>query len=336
MSRERLDAALALLDPTPAEFFPGRGDERDPRLGERVRPLTRDTLDADVVILGCPDEAGLLLNHGRPGASQGPAAIRRELYRHTVGCTPRVDGLKLVDAGDVRVAHSQDRTHERVARVVSTLAASSGAVVLLGGSHDLSCPGVAGLAQAVGEPVGVLLLDAHLDIRDLRFGLTNGSPFFALMEGGFLRGEDFVVLGAQPWANSPDYLAELERRGGTVRWLDEMEGQVRRVGEASLGALGQRRRHLAVSVDIDVAPQAAAPGTGAPGALGLPPGDLAALAWRAGAASQVRYLDLMEVSPPHDQDGRTALLAATIIHSFLAGRASIAPGSGARTEGQDG
>ena len=319
MNQQHLDAALELLEPAPQGCFAGRGDPRDPRLGEHVVQLSRHTRQADLAVVGCPDEAGLLLNGGRPGAALGPDAIRAALYGLTVGCTPPVTGLTLVDAGNVRPGQDQRQTHDRVDQVVRALAEMATVVVLLGGSHDLSYPGVRGYARARGGKVGTLLLDAHLDIRDLRRGRTNGSPFHLLMEQGHLQGPDFVVLGAQPWANSPHYAAELERRGGTVHWLDDMGEDGATIMAEELRSLSARREHLAVSLDIDVAPQAAAPGTGSPGSVGLSPLGLVACARLAGACTSVGYLDVMEVSPPLDLDGRTALLAATIIFGFLAG-----------------
>ncbi len=322
MKQERLDAALGLLERPPGQNFVARGDERDPRLGAHFRALTRHTGQVDLVVVGCPDEAGLLLNEGRPGARRGPDVIREALYGLTVGCRPRVTQLTMVDAGNVRPGQDQQQTHDRVAEVVRALVGVARVVVLLGGSHDLSFPGVQGYALATGGKVGTLLLDAHLDVRDLRFGLTNGSPFHALMEQGHLAGPDLVVVGAQPWANSPHYAEELQRQGGTVHWLDDMGEDGGPVVDAELIRLSARREHLAVSLDIDVAPQAAAPGTGSPGSTGLSPLGLVACARLAGACPSVGYFDVMEVSPPLDLDGRTALLAATIIFGFLAGLAT--------------
>lgn len=309
-----------LLSPVPGGFYQSGGDPRDPRLGDVIEPLTPETPHAHAVLVGCPDEAGLVLNRGRPGARLGPDAIRAALYALTVGCRPRLDSLRLVDAGDVRVAADQEETHRRLSSAVRELSDRSEAVILLGGSHDLSCPGIEGFADGGGGDLAVLLLDAHLDIRDLRHGLTNGSPFHALMERGVLAGDALSVVGAQPWANAPDYAEDLRRRGGTVHWLEELEGDLaHQVVLGELQRLGQAHGRLAVSVDIDVAEQAAAPGTGAPGAAGLSAADLVSCARAAGRCPAVGYLDVMEVSPPLDLDHRTANLAATVIFSFIAG-----------------
>jgi formiminoglutamase len=309
-----------LLTPAPAGCFESRCDPHDPRLGDRIQPLAPDSPRADVVLVGCPDEAGLLLNRGRAGARLGPDAIRAALYTLTVGCRPRLDVLRLVDAGNVRVSADQEETHRRLRAAVGELAKRAEVVILLGGSHELSCPGLEGYAGAGGGDLAVLLLDAHIDIRDLRYGLTNGSPFYALMERGVLAGEALAVVGAQPWANAPDYAEELTRRGGTIHWIDKFtDGRAHLVVASELTRLEGAHGELAMSVDIDVAGQASAPGTGAPGAVGLSPADLISCARLAGRCPAVGYLDVMEVSPPLDRDNRTANLAATIIFSFIAG-----------------
>ena len=76
---------------------------------------------------------------------------------------------------------------------------------------------------------------------------------------------------------------------------------------------------LALSLDLHSVQAASVPGVSAPCPHGLAPSDLLACARLAGRDARVRVLDVMELSPPHDVDGRTARLAAAVVWSFLAG-----------------
>lgn len=309
---------LSLLEPPP-EPESRHKDPRDPLLGELIQPLSRDESKADVVLLGCPDETGLLLNNGRPGAGDGPDAIRRSLYKLSPGCTSPLIDLRIEDAGNLRIADNQELTHERLTALVQHLASRARTVVLLGGSHELSAPGIRGYAGAGNGLAGVVLIDAHLDVRDLRYGMTNGSPFYQLIEGGTLPAGGFVVLGAQQMANSPEYYGYLQQNGHRVIWLEDLgQGPIARPLGAALKQASDKGP-IAVSMDIDAARQEVAPGTGAPCADGLSARQMIEAGAVAGRHPGVGYLDLMEVSPALDIGSRTAGLAATIIFGFLRG-----------------
>jgi formiminoglutamase len=77
-----------------------------------------------------------------------------------------------------------------------------------------------------------------------------------------------------------------------------------------------------VSIDIDSAAQAFAPGCSAPSPDGFTPAELIAIAFAAGRHPQTRYLDLMEINPNFDLDHRTARLGAALLLAFLCGFAA--------------
>lgn len=306
------------LRPPPAPERAYLRDDHDPRLGDLIRPATPNNLGADVVLLGCEDETGLLLNRGRPGARQGPNAIRAALHRLTPGCGFSLADLDLVDAGNLRAGDGQ-QAQELLAEVTQQLAARARTVVLLGGSHELSFPGIRGYAAASGGAAGAVLVDAHLDVRDLRHGVTNGTPFFSLLEQQIVPAGRFTVVGAQQLANAAAHYEYLRQKGAAVVWLEELGDQpMARVMRSALARAGGEGG-VAVSVDIDAAAQAVAPGTGAPCADGLDAGQMVEAALEAGRHPRVGYLDVMEVSPRLDPGGQTALLAASMVHGFMQG-----------------
>jgi formimidoylglutamase len=319
---------LVSADP---ELFFSKGDPDDPRLGETVRravPRDAESLleGAHVAILGVPEDRGIAANHGREGARFGPRAIRRAFYRLTPGFRPYLTELSLVDLGDVPVqGKSLEEVHDELANVVEAVVRAGVLPVVLGGSHDLTYPGLLGLTRGLGlkgGELGVVNLDSHLDVRDPARGLSSGTPFRRALEelpGGALRGENFVEFGVQEGHNSPVHERWLAERRATILTLKAVQGKPMESFLQALQIAGLGTRGIAVSVDIDGVQSTDAPGASARHADGLPGQDLDRIARLAGRAPRVRYFDVMEMSPPLDEGERTASACASALFWFLKG-----------------
>jgi formimidoylglutamase len=304
-------------------------DREDPRVYHVIR--VDDEGAADAALLGAPFDGGVMAGGGRAGAADGPAAVRRALRR--AGTTYHLDhdlsleGLSIVDAGDLIATTDTAETHARLEAAVGALLARGAISIVIGGGHDLTYATVAALARRAGGPVGGVSLDAHLDVRPVRDGrITSGTPFRRLLEDlPGCAGERFVVLGPHGNRNARSHVEWLRARGGQIVTLAEarqlgvaaaMEAAlVRAGGEIPIGA------DVFVSLDIDAAAQAFAPGCSAPGADGFRPDELLSLAFLAGRHPRVACFDVMEVNPRFDHDDRTAALAAAAIVQFLFGLA---------------
>lgn len=77
--------------------------------------------------------------------------------------------------------------------------------------------------------------------------------------------------------------------------------------------------NLFASFDLDVLDASVAPGVSALNPMGLTPVTASIMCRSLGRLSNLRYFDLMELSPPHDVQGRTARLAVHLLLHFLAG-----------------
>lgn len=282
----------------------------------------RSASEARLALLGLPDDTGVLLNRGRPGAKQGPAAFREVL----AGLGTTWDGLRgeglelsIYDAGDVEPAPGDDEralfeTHARVEAAVSELHRLGLVVVGIGGGHDLTLPSVASVGADHSAALGGINLDAHLDVR-ARVG--SGMPFRRLIESGVLDPRRFVELGLGRFANDQADLAWLRERGGHLVFASEVQ-QVgldleREFERAFAGGAGF------VSIDLDGLDQSVAPGVSAPNPAGLGVASAAELAERAGQDPRVLHFDLMELNPVHDRDHQTARVAALLFLHFVAG-----------------
>lgn len=256
-----------------------------------------------VAILGLADDLGVRLNRGRSGAAEGPRAFRAALARYGVAHPGWVWPVVL-DAGDITPAPGHDEaalyeTHRRVTAAVSAILDAGLFPIGIGGGHDLTYPFVRAVTERHGKLAGVYF-DAHLDVRA---EAGSGMPFRALAEkcgAGPLH-----VHGLGPFANAAEHIEWFEGHGGIRHQAD--------------APVSLPRQDAFVSMDLDVLDASHAPGVSAMNPAGWPPARLAAWAEAAGAATNVRCFDIMELNPVHDADGRTARVAAHLFLSFLKG-----------------
>ena len=308
--------ASGLRPSDPSLLYAGTAD--DPRLGERIQAgIPRRN---GIALVGFADDRAIVNGRGRPGAALGSAEIRRFLSRLTPGDRGELDGVELSDLGDAASSGSIEETHALVEEVALDALRSDACVVLLGGGHDGAFASHSALLRAVPRRVAAVNVDAHLDVRPLREGkITSGTPFRRLAERWGDR-YGLVEFGIQPQHNARSHRVFCEERGFPVVTL--ARARERGIAAAFERALAQDGDALAVSLDLDSVEAASAPGVSAPCPDGFSAADLFACARAAGADPRVRVLDVMELSPPLDQDGRTARLAAMAIWSFLAGYAA--------------
>lgn len=298
-----------------------RGSEDDPRLG---RCVVKEGAPASVVLVGAADDTGVRNSAGRTGASAAPTAIRHWLYRQTTGMNRELEGLSILDLGDVLPGTSIEDTHRELEEVVASHADT--VVIVLGGGHDLSFGSQSGVFSSRKGRGAILNVDAHLDVRPLKNGtvITSGTPFRRVLERFADRVSMLEELGIQPQHNAATHAAWLLRRGGRIHTLEELRqppGVFARMGER-LEVAAQSADFVTVSIDLDGVAGAFAPGVSAPPADGLHPEELLAFAQAAGRQTGVCLFEVMELSPPHDENERTARLAAACVWRFLAGLAA--------------
>jgi len=304
--------AAALKSADPGLFHRGTAD--DPRLGERIRP---GPAAGGVALIGHADDRAVVNGRGRAGAVSGPSELRRFLSRLTPGDRGELDGLPIFDLGDATAELGGiDAVHAAIEEAALGALRAGACAVLLGGGHDGAFASHSALLRAVGGRVAAVNVDAHLDVRPLRDGqITSGTPFRRLAERWGAR-YALVELGIQPQHNARAHREWAAEHGFPILTLEEVRG---RVPEAFAEALRAPAEAVAVSLDLDSVEAASAPGVSAPCPDGLSAADLFACARLAGRDPRVRVLDVMELAPPLDVDGRTARLGAMAIWSFLAG-----------------
>jgi agmatinase len=264
-----------------------------------------------VLLVGIPYDGSAVY---RPGAAQAPDRLRRlsVLMPPVTEGGRLLSGLAVEDIGDLDAGPSMEQGWPALAERLAQVPAGS-LLTVMGGDHSIAVPVLA--AQARRHPgLAVLWVDAHPDLCDVSRGSawTCGCALRRATEAAGLGPGDLVVAGARDF--DPEEIAFIRDRG--VRLLDvaEVAGDPRQAGEKVAAAVAGRPLH--VSFDIDVLDPAFAPGTEIPAAGGL--STRAALDFLAAAAHESRPvgLDVVEVSPPHDNGDITTLAALKIIFEF--------------------
>jgi formimidoylglutamase len=307
------------LQPSPAVLPPRRaGPLADPRFLE-LFGHPRDA--ADLLLAGVPFDGAVI---GRKGCREGPTAIRealRFLATHDPVHGTDLAGFRIHDAGDVQVAAGAGvlETHALVRGEARALFATRKPVVLLGGDNSLSAPHVQALKDARGGRIGLLVLDAHYDLRPVPAdGVpTSGTPYRRLLEDGTVEPRSLVEVGIRPYANTKALADYAAQKGVQVMTVADVRG--RPIGDVAHDAVAQAAAgvdHLFLSVDIDGLDQSIASGCSAPGAGGLTFDEASALVHAAAAHPLIRGMDLVEVAPGLDPTGNTARTAAQLVAAF--------------------
>lgn len=272
-----------------------------------------------VGILGFVSDEGIKRNHGRPGAAQGPAALRAALANIPLNEShnPIFDcGDIVCNDGDLEAA--QSLLGDAVAMMIS-----NGILpIVLGGGHEVAWGNYQGIMKALPDcDCGAVNIDAHFDIRPLENGSqgTSGTSFHQIYEHRKGAGLtfDYSCIGIQSAGNTQQLFAAADAMG--VKYVLAESFFLQGIGEGLALAKAAAAKHssiyLTVCLDVFAAPFA--PGVSAPQPLGLLPWHVIPIIKFLVSTGKLVSIDIAELSPPHDIDGITAKLAAALIAHLL-------------------
>ena len=288
----------------------------DLRIGQFLNNKTHSL--PKVVIVGFPSDEGVSRNGGRPGASEAPDAIRKELYK----MTPDAEETELftnllehtTDIGNLKVSGELAADQEMLGNVVAGYLEQEVIPVILGGGHETAFGHFSGYAEA-GLQTSIFNLDAHTDVRPLKDGKAHsGSPFRQALEHESGCAETYLAAGLQPHAVAKSHINYIEENEGSVLFRDE-------TNITSISGLFHQHGsdRLMATFDMDAVDQSQAPGVSAPCANGLQSDLWLTAAYLAGRNEETTSFDLSEMNPTYDRDGQTAKLAALTVWHFLLG-----------------
>ncbi|WP_232702698.1 agmatinase [Halobacterium wangiae] len=248
---------------------------------------------ADYVVVGAPLDVSTSF---RPGARFGPDRIRQfartfEDYHHASGA--HFSERDVADYGDVHAWNDAADYLDYLEGVLTDAHWNDAVPILLGGEHTVSVAGV-----RAADPDVFVALDAHLDLRESYDGdpLSHSTVTRHALEVA----DEAVVVGARSgseaeWERASEADVTVVPPEDAADWTPDVDGSVY------------------LSVDIDAADPAYAPGTGTPEPFGLDSATMRDLV-RELAPESVGF-DVVEVNDR--DDGQSATLAAKLVREFV-------------------
>ena len=277
-----------------------------------------ETNPPDIGVIGVPYDMGVT---NRPGPRHGPREVRNQssLMRRmnqATGAAP-FEKCRVQDIGDawVRKPYELEGAHREIQAVFDRIKAAGIVPLTCGGDHSISLPILRAMAK--DGPVGMIHIDAHCDTGDDYMGsrFHHGAPFKIAVDEGLLDPKRTAQIGIRGTVHGLDMWQFSYDSGMRVMMIEEVEekGWKACIEEAK-AFVGDGP--IYVSFDIDSLDPAIAPGTGTPEAGGLTMREAQGMV-RALAGMDIMGADMVEVSPPYDVGGVTALNGATIMYELL-------------------
>jgi len=308
------------------------GGNQMPRFGGPTSmmrlPVRPSAEGLDACFVGVPFDIG---TSNRSGARFGPRQIRAESclirpYNMATRAAP-FDSLSVADIGDVAInTFHVEKSMAIIEKAYDEILAHGCRPLTLGGDHTVALPVLRALKRKYG-PVGMVHVDAHADINDTMFGekIAHGTPFRRAVEEGLVEGRRVVQIGLRATGYAAEDFDWPRAQGFRVVQAEEcwhksltpLMAEVRQ-------QLGPGPVHL--TFDIDGLDPSCAPGTGTPEIGGLTTIQGIEII-RGCRGLDIVACDMVEVAPPYDPSGNTALLAANLLFEMLC----ILPGVQYRT-----
>ncbi|CAB3800015.1 Guanidinobutyrase [Paraburkholderia caffeinitolerans] len=281
--------------------------------------LDWDRIDADVAILGAPNDMG---TQWRSGARFGPRSIREASTLFSFGHAGAYDHeddalyltrdqVRMVDVGDADIVHTDmAASNANIESAVRKILENGAMPITLGGDHSIHAPVIQAFEGR--GPIHIVHFDAHLDFVDERHGVRygHGNPLRRASEMQHISGMTQLGIRNVSSSNRSDYDAARAAGSDIMSVRD-----VRRLGTQGVLERIPEGRAYYITIDIDGFDPSIAPGTGTPSHGGFTYYEVLEIIQGLARRSHgnVVGMDLVEVAPAYDPAGVTPILAAQLL-----------------------
>lgn len=301
--------------PANLSIWQGRADSLPgERFFQRVKPL--DLANAEFceapayALLGFACDEGVRRNLGRVGAALGPQAFRTQFGK--LACH-KPNSWVFYDAGDISCDHDLAKAQNELGQAVKKLRALNYLPILIGGGHEIAFGHYLGLEE---KDLAIINFDAHFDLRPTSKAMkeSSGTPFRQIAERRKLEGLDFdyTVIGVQKTSNTRSLFEAAQELKVVSVFADDIHQDLT-AAIKQVADLVAHKKAIYLTICLDVIAENFAPGVSAPQIFGLSPWQVAQLLKPIVASNRIISFDIAELSPPHDENHRTARLAAELV-----------------------
>jgi guanidinobutyrase len=281
-------------------------------------PSATSAAGLDACFVGVPLDTG---TSNRAGARFGPRAIRAEScllrpYNMATRAAP-YDSIQVADIGDVAInTFNLQKSMDIVTEAYDEIIEHGCVPLTMGGDHTIVLPILRAMRKKYGA-VGVVHVDAHADVNDTMFGekIAHGTPFRRAIEEGLINGNRVAQIGLRGTGYTAEDFDWSRSHGIRVVQAEECwYKSVAPIMDEVRAKLGDGPVYL--SFDIDGLDPSFAPGTGTPEIGGLTIWQALEII-RGCRGLDIVGCDLVEISPPYDPSGNTALVGANLLYEML-------------------
>lgn len=276
-----------------------------------------NNMSKSLSLFSYPDDEGIKINKGRPGANLGPKIITQYLQKSKKDFWPK--NIQLTDKGCLQTqALNLEQKHNLAITNASLLVKNYDYNIFLGGGHDYAYPdGLAFLKEYKNQKPVIINIDAHLDVRPTDKGCNSGTPFYRLLcehKNEF----EFWEIGIQKQCNSKAHWDWCVAQGGHIISNDQLLDHSPAWSNYVLEQINIKPdQNIYLSIDIDGFSSSYAQGCSQSWPLGILPHEFFKFLNLLMQKASVKCMGIYEVSPPLDVDDKTSKLAVQIIHHFV-------------------
>lgn len=270
-------------------------------------------------LLGFCCDLGIKRNLGRPGAAQGPNALRKALARLAV----QEKSIAMYDFGNI-VCENEDleQAQESLGIVVTELLKNNITPIVFGGGHETAWGHYQGIAKAKPKNnLGIINFDSHFDLRPVLENNkgTSGSPFWQIAQARNSEKLPFsyFCLGVQKTANTRSLFQTAHELDVHFIEAEKIYLQPLHKHLHKMDNFLAHHEEIYLSLCLDVFANTIAPGVSSPQPLGLLPWQIIPFLKQIAKSKKTISLDIVELSPPLDSAGITAQLAASLLAEFI-------------------
>eukprot|EP00919_Chromeraceae_sp_WS-2016_P016410 GHVR01039331.1.p1 GENE.GHVR01039331.1~~GHVR01039331.1.p1 ORF type:complete len:313 (+),score=46.05 GHVR01039331.1:2-940(+) len=275
------------------------------------RKYTKDLTGVDIAVTGVPFDQAVT---NRPGTRLGPRAIREASTLQAPDAPYGWDSdvlseFAIADYGDLAFDYGHvSQFPAALTAHIKTILDAGAASVVLGGDHYISFPILKAYAEKYG-PISLLQFDAHTDTwaDDDMDRIDHGTMFYKAVKSGIVDPATSVQVGIRTTNEDTMGVNIIDAREVHEKGPQATVAKIKEI-------LGDRPCYL--TFDIDALDPAFAPGTGTPVWGGLT-STQTSIMLRDLAGINIMGGDVVEVSPPFDTTGTTAIAGAHVATEIL-------------------
>ena len=283
-----------------------------------MRAPIANLAETDIALIGVPCDLGVT---NRAGARHGPREIRNQSsLMRSFNMSTRInpyDLAKIADVGDVPIDNlfNLDEAIKEIEAFYTSVGAQGVIPLSAGGDHSITYPILKGLKK--DEPFALIHVDAHTDTWAEFYGskFHHGAPFRLATDEGIIDPTKTIQIGIRGGQNNLDGLNYSYDAGMRVVEMDEFTDLgVEAVIAEARKVVGDAPTYI--TFDVDGIDPVFTPGTGTPEVGGLTTVEALRLL-RGLRGLNLIGGDVVEVAPPFDQTGNTALVGASMMFEIL-------------------